>query len=60
MLMTLVSGCQIGTPSNSVFCEPPISTRRAAMVEAVLAEGSDAVVVATEAYIRPVQAACDA
>lgn len=30
------------------------------MVEAVLAEGSDAVVVATEAYIRPVQAACDA
>ena len=60
MLMMLVSGCQIGTVSNSIFCEPPISTRRAAMVGAVLAEGSDAVVMATEAYIRPVDAACEA
>ena len=60
MLMMLVSGCQIGTVSNSIFCEPPISTRRAAMVGAVLAEGSDAVVMATEAYIRPVAAFCDA
>lgn len=58
--MLLVSGCQIGTVSNSIFCEPPISTRRADMVGAILAEGSDAVVMATEAYIRPVSAACGA
>jgi hypothetical protein len=60
MLTTLASGCQIGTVSNSIFCDPPISTRRAALVGAVLAEGSDAVVMAAEAYIRPVQAACGA
>lgn len=58
--MMLVSGCQTGTVNNSIFCEPPISTRRADLVGAVLAEGSDAVVMAAEAYIRPVQAACDA
>lgn len=60
VLMLLVSGCQIGTVSNSIFCEPPISTRRADMVGAILTEGSDAVVMATEAYIRPVAAACGA
>ena len=60
VLMMLVSGCQIGTVSNSIFCEPPISTRRAAMVGAILAQGNDAVIVATEAYIRPVGAACEA
>lgn len=30
------------------------------MVGAVLAQGDDVVVGATEAYIRPLQAACDA
>ena len=58
--MMLASGCQIGMVSSSIFCEPPISTRRADLVGAVLAQGNDAVIVATEAYIRPVDAACEA
>ena len=37
-----------------------MSTRRADLVGAVLAQGNDAVTVAAEAYIRPVDAACEA
>lgn len=59
ILTMLASGCQTGTVDSSIFCAPPIATLRADLVGAVLEEGSDAVVMAAEAYIRPVQAFCD-